>query len=68
MLGQRTHWEGESQVEPSGIHQYAFSRIAEARRARTKGMARTQGSGGQQKTKGMSLWAGKLSLVTTREN
>lgn len=68
MLEQSTRWEGESQVEPSGVHQYAFSRIAEARRARTMGMAKTQGSGGQQKTKGMSPWAGKVSEVRTREN
>lgn len=49
--------EGRSQGELCGVHRQAFGRIAEPRRAGTVVLARTQGSGGQQKTNMSVTWS-----------
>lgn len=47
----RAHPEDESPPEPSAVHQQAFGRMAEPRRAGTMVLARTQGATGLWKTK-----------------
>ena len=56
-----TWGEGRSQGELCGVHRQAFGSVVEPRRAGTVVLARTQGSGGQQKTNMpvMCSWLGE---------